>query len=524
MKRILIVFVILITGSCYRIEPDELRVLILMPYDTQYGKEFQQEIEYLKGIWERSRAMAQEWPEYKNRMRDVFAKDPPNTQRMMNAQIELSASRNFSHQPSYDASSYLTSKFLPELPNSLILMSADTSSGKASDLERLAQKQNAQFVLNFTSIKVHQKSDSSTAEIHVQVYDNSEEEFLLNRTFTGSTHNSLCGSRRFNCALKFTMMKVMDEVFTTIASNSTAYQEKAILNIERSEELKTNYLTKPFDIQLLHEILVGPNSQLIPNFYQVLYNDDKTKFVAFSVQEEKAKISRELHNSYDAQLVDIASTGYFNNKTTTTKMPTYYGFLIAGVKYGDGWFLRKLEPTYMNAETLGEAKKKHIDVLLEQKFFSQNSTAFNSEFWNTGIFDETEDEFFQLWVSSKMKPVLDNIKNTDPWISEYSYENLFYRADKSAAFTIITFTFKDGLEMQRCFVIIKKSSEVLEWNYLREGKVAKSTASIDDQIMHQLLDLSSLEGGIDPFDNPEFWNTYVLLKEGDKYQYLEPVK
>lgn len=547
----------------------EPQILILAPNETKYDKAFDKEIEnYNNEIKKNTNTSEQE-----NALNSPeFKKLSENMQSVTKSKIEFAKNLDFFKQASFYSEQYLTYRFFERFPNLLIKLKDNKSSGSLPDLKALSEKEKLQYVLNFSSIEIFKENNISYARIAVQLYDNSTNRILLDTSYTGDWSNPgfefSCENKSINCTLNNALSEALGEVIFTIASNSPTLKREKQLQQERFDLLIKKYINQPFDKQSIKNIISSADSNININIaYQALFNNDKSKFVAFFLEQVPAQDFKALNDNQKDKNVKIISPKDIKDEGFLDDIPKTYGYIVKGVKYQNKWYYEKSDVTYFEAKTLKDGQQKFFNNLQQWNFFKENSTEYNPVFWETELFKKMADlkqdpdwEIYgeSIWkedeinnrpyiglyeiVANSMRNDLekenaefDNIqtglfatfylklKSGNPeTYNKISEHSLIYPSNKSVVINPTLITNKTGTKTIHYFVMLDNKPNVYEWTYF-EPKVV-----IDDyfgsQVVDQISSLTDWNFSVDNLNDMKFWNNYVLLKIGDNYKYLKEIK
>jgi len=97
---------------------------------------------------------------------------------------------------------------------------------------------------------------------------------------------------------------------------------------------------------------------------------------------------------------------------------------------------------------------------------------------------------------------------------------LVYPKEKNAILSPINVKEKGNDMFIRYFVLVLNNEdyEIYEWNYLDQKKFNNS--KLGPSFMEQINTLVTWNFSYKKLDSQEFWNNYVLKKEGNDYKYL----
>ncbi|HEY5750881.1 MAG TPA: hypothetical protein VIU12_32685 [Chryseolinea sp.] len=487
--------------------------------------------------------------------------------------ISYSEKMDFFRQTSYLAYQYLSYRFYERFKDLLILLSEEKTSGGLRDLKAIADKESIQYILNFPKTDLYKADGAAYAKLRVQLYDNLTGEYLINKDFEGNWRNPgfefSCPDKTIHCTVNNALSSALSEVIEAIATNSPTLKRERLVSQQRYDQLVTNHLSKPCDVETLKTIVQESSDLQLDHVFQVLYDEQKTKFVAFSVEQVSAQDLKTLSDNKKDQNVKIISGKDIKDEGFLKNIPRTYAFIIKGVKYKDKWYYEKAKATYFEASTPEEGRRVFFNNLQEWNFFIENSAMVSPNFWETGLFGKIRDlrqdpdwekygdsswqseeannrdyvgmyeivadgirrakreeheKFKEITKESKLKPVYEQLKSRNPKdYSKYSDQYLIFPGDRRVAISPVLVTNDKDIMTVHYFVVFGNSNEVFEWTYFSPEEV-KSYGFYGGTVFGQLKTVTKWNFSYDTLDDKDFWDKYVLQKEGDKFKYLKKVQ
>lgn len=346
-------------------------------------------------------------------------------------------------------------------------------------------------------------------------------------------------------------------LFLTLAPT---FGQSKKLQQKRFDILINKYLVQTFDRETLQTIISPVDTNItINSAYQVILNDDKTKFVAFFLEQfdpNNFKIFRDGNKDKRVNIVtttDIMKGGNFDDLNT-------YAYIVYGVKSNNKWYYEKTDITYFAAKTLHQGQQVFFNHLQGWNFFKTNSTRFNPDFWETVLFEKVSENlsndphwssYIGLYsvVANQMRKEKKELANkneleiinkyihplTDKLKIQNNYESvstkqmskdflLIYPSELTAILCPINVKEKDKETYIRYFVLLPQGTnyKIYEWTYLNPSNFINSRHG--PSFIDQINTLTTWNYSFDKLDDSNFWNEYVLLKSGDEYKYLNEVK
>lgn len=366
----------------------EPQILIIAPNQTTCEKSLNKEVsDYNKKLKQSQTALVKskslDSPEFKNQ--------PENIQIMAKCDIEFSKNLDFYKQASSISEQFLAYRLSEKFPNLLIKIIDSKSDGTLTNLKYFSESEKLRYVLNFNSIELYKEKKESHVRINVQLYDNKTNSILLDKSYTGGWSNPGfefgCAEKTIECTLSNALSQALNELIYTIASNSPTIIREKELQQERSDILLHKYYDLAFDKQSLKDIIPPSDSTInIEMAYQALFNNDKTKFVAFFIQQVPSQNLKSLSDSKKDKNVQIISGKDIKDEGFLDDIPKTYSYIVSGVKFKDKWYYKKSEVTYFEAHNINDGKQKYYNNLQNWNFFKENSIEFNPDFWETMLF------------------------------------------------------------------------------------------------------------------------------------------
>lgn len=547
----------------------EPQILILSPNSTQYEKLFEKEIDkYNKSV---KKTLNEEEKEAVFNS-DEFKEQPKNIQLIVKSEIEFTMKLDFFKQVSAQSEQYLAYRFYERFPNLLIKLKDVKCNGTINDLKALSESEQLQYVLNFSSVELYRKDDVDYAQISFQLYDNKSQSIVLDKTHIGNWDNPgfefSCEDKSIFCCLNNSLSQVLENVINVIASDSPKLKKEKELQQERYRVLMNNYFNQPFDISILTTFITPDDDKINLEFaYQALFNEDKSKFVVFFLEQGAKKDFKALHDSNDDNSVNIISNKDLKDEDFLDDVPQTYSYVLNGVKYQDKWYFEKSQVTYFNAKSIKEGQAYFFNNLQEWNFFKENTTELNPEFWETNLFAKVpdlkkdpdwskygnsiwmtyeinnrpyvglyeivanvlrerlkkENEIFEKDKRKIFESFYQGLKTSYPEnYSKLSEHALIYSTDKKAVINPVLITNSKGEKKVHYFVIVEGVPDVYEWTYFQPK--ATTDMLYGSIVVDQISTVTEWNFSVDNLNDSKFWNQYVLSKNEDKYIYLKLLK
>lgn len=547
----------------------EPQILILAPNVTTYEKALNKEVwDFNKKLKQSQATLDQtkliETPELKNQ--------PENIQAISKSEIEFSKNLDFFKQASLISEHYLTYRFFEKFPNMLIKLVDAKSDGTLTKLKTFSEKEELQYVLNFSSIELYREKRISHARISVQFYDYRSNSIILDKSYTGDWNNPglefCCTEKTIECTLNNALSQALNEIVYTIASNSPTLLREKELQQERSDILVNKYYDLIFNKQSLKDIIPSSDSTInIDMAYQSLFNTDKSKFVAFFIQQVPAQNFKSLTNTKKDKAVQIISGKDIKDEGFLDAIPKTYSYIVTGVMFNGKWYYKKSNVTYFEAKNMNDGKQKYFNNLQQWNFFKVNSIDLNPDFWETMLFkkvpDLTKDPDWKRYGDSSWKTeeinnrdyigmceiVADAIReqtkirnkefetkvkqlfnslyqklkiSNSTTYAKISDQSLIYPTDKSVVINPVLVTNNKGVKAIHYFVLLSDKNELYEWTYFEPKQV--DDIFWGSLVVDQMSTLTNWNFSVENLNDKKFWNESVLLKPDDSYKYMKELK
>jgi hypothetical protein len=548
----------------------EPTILILSPNTTISDKVFKKEIEEFNFLLrENQKQNIKEKNQDPNHMED----NPENIKVMYQKQIEFLKDMDFYNIIPAVAEGYLQYRFFQRFQNLLIYATKEKSNGNVRQLTNLARKHKMQYIINFPQVHSFIENNSKKTTIRVQLFDDNQKKIILDKEFTGHDRNPgfefTCNDRSLFCTINNSLSQALGEIISIIASNNpTIIRERELIN-ERSDILFSEYYPKEPAKEIPEIIHRQDSSFSTVGYYHGFMDESKTKFIGFFAMSSKASNFQEMRDQNDNQ-VQIISDDIFD----LDLVPKVYANIVVGVNYNSKWYLKKDKITYFNSENFEAGKKEFFNNLQKWGFFKENSSDFNPDFWETHLFEKVKDvskepdyeKYYESIYKSQerrnkeyigmyeivaeqirieqskltalfietieehvLMPFFEQQKTDKPnEFAEYYLMHkkftLIFPKDRSIVLTPVQIKNSQDQRQIRYFVVFPESNEIYEWTYLKTRVLGDINRHYGSEIIDQLSTVTDWNFGFETLDDYFFWSNYVLIKDGDKYQYLKKLK
>ncbi len=567
MKKNGLIFLTLIIyriGICQNFEP---HILILTPNETKVEKSLKQEIEEINEKLGSSSVNEEQIMSYLSS--EEFLQQPLNLQKMIRSEIEFSKDLTFFSQVSSISEQYLAYRFFEKFPNLLIILSDQKSDQVEASFEQAVDKDELQYILNFPSIEIYKDKSVPHSKIYVQLIDRLTETTVLEKSYTGDWHNPgfefACQDRTLNCTLSNALSQALDDVIRVIAANSPTLKRERQLNYDRFNALLEHHLTGEINNQILNDAIPKSDSAInLSDCFQTIIDENQSKFVAFFIKQVSSQDFKQLTENKTDQHVQIISKKDVTHEEYLDDIPQTYAYLVKGVKYEQNWYYEKAHVTYFEPASFERGKEEYFNNLQKWNFFQDETTEFNTDFWETSLFEKVKDlkndpdwdkygdgmwktqeinnrpylglyeivaerlrrkndqlnsEFEDYMKEEVFGKYYENLKKNYP--EEYtkiSPHSIICPTNRNIALNPVLITNKEDLKTIRYFVSLRDSKEVYEWSYFEPSEVP--TTFYGSEVVNQIGSLTDWNFSVDNLNDPTFWNNYILKEEDGVYKYL----
>lgn len=566
MKKNTLVILLLILSHLVIGQNYEPQILILTPNETKIEKSLRKEISKINESLNNSSTDSDQINNYLSS--SEFLEQPENTQQMIKSEIEFSKEMNFFKQISFISEQYLAYRFFEKFPNVLIMLSDD----KEPSLMQTQDKGQLQYILSFPSVEIYQDKSVPYASIAVQLFNRSTETTVLEKIYTGNWRNPgfefACKDSTLNCTINNALSEALSDIIRVVASSSPTLQRERQLSYNRFNTLIENYLTGDIDVQVLEDAIPKSDSTIsLSDCYQTISDASQSKFIAFFIKQVSSQNFKQLTENRTDKNVQIISPKDIKDEGFLDEIPKTYAYLVKGVKYDNKWFYEKSSVTYFQPESLDQGKKEYFNNLQKWNFFKDETTEFNSDFWETSQFEKVKDlkkdpdwdkygdgmwmtdeindrEYIGLYevvakvlrkrnnqLNSEFEAFMkveifgnyyEDLKNSKPdKYSKISPHSIICPKDRNIALNPVLITNNEGIKSLHYFIAFKNSSEVYEWTYFEPTELP--TTFYGSEVVNQIGSLTDWNFSVDNLNDETFWKDYVLKKEGNTYKYLSKV-
>jgi hypothetical protein len=421
INKLLIFLVALSTFTLYAQDNFDPKILVLSPNKLIFEKSM--EMELLKNVSEYKAGLdlnaatnflqSEEFKEY-----------PASSQETAKSEIAYLKILDYTNITSYLTEQYLYYTIREKLENVVVKLSTEKSNGGKNELAKFANGTDIDFVINLSLLEFYKSEKVGFLKISVQLYQKETSQIILDKSYTGDWSNPgfqyTCEEKSVNCCINNALSKAVAELSSLIVENDPAIKKEKQVAAERKTILLNNYYKQTFEKSALEKIIPAKKGNIDPEkAYQLLFSEDKTKFVAFFAESVPATEGKAFHDSKNDRNVSIESDDQM--AMFKGKFPNTYNYIVKGVLYKNKWYYEKVAVTYFDSESIEKGKQQFFCYLAKWNFFIENTAKVNPGFWEaTGKSGHT------LAPSSLFEKVLD-LKKDPNW---EKYKDMWEKEEK----------------------------------------------------------------------------------------------
>ena len=198
----------------------EPTVLILTPYNTSADASLQDEINEYNEMISQSRGR------YMRSLEMVFLHEEDlaeNEKIMYRKQMEFFDHLDYFGMVTSISEAFLQFLFSEHFEDLLIYATNEKVESDAHKFEALADKNETQFVINFSEVSSFIIDGSKQTRIRLQLYDNNKNEILLDKEYIGHDHDPglkfACDEGSLSCTINNALSAALNEVASLIVVN-----------------------------------------------------------------------------------------------------------------------------------------------------------------------------------------------------------------------------------------------------------------------------------------------------------------
>ncbi len=429
--------------------------------------------------------------------------------------------------------------------------------GGISALHSLAVSTEVDYLIQIHRISVILESGMAVAEVSITVYDRANNKILTESSYKSSLSHKVSSPGDLDAvesAVKEAIKAAYGSAGSLIAASNPRITAENQLYQRRKQWIADTLLKKPYDPTVLLHAIPSTDTIIHPAalFYAV-YNANKTAGIGFYADTAY---------TFTPKLPGFIKE---SNLFRTGKEGTLY--YVSILRYDNKWYYNKYH--YFNLSHDGSLPTKADlveSVLLppQEHFFMNRSLEPDSAFWHRGLFgpdsnyksydppspysdfsehSDMEERRFSSFPAIVAKTLRKNEQAEHQHKDSMDVEKIFmpfYRShgfrlskkitdmfllapdDRSVILNPISITSTDGEDSLWYFVYVASTKNVYEWTYF--DKRIKPRLSNKIAFERQVAHLIKSNFAFSTYDDPTFWNTYILKKENGQYKYLKKIE
>lgn len=118
----------------------------------------------------------------------------------------------------------------------------------------------------------------------MQLYDDNKSVVVIEQSYKGELYNQgfefSCDGKSLQCCINNAMSQAIDDIVREVAINNPTLKNQRNLSKARFQILEEKYFNRKFDKNFVEKI-VSEKDVETKDIFQLLKNDDESKFVAF---------------------------------------------------------------------------------------------------------------------------------------------------------------------------------------------------------------------------------------------------
>lgn len=476
--------------------------------------------------------------------------------------------------------------------NFIVLMDTLTSYGTADQLKVIADSFDVQHIVTFPEVNLYYKDKVGFGSLTMNVYDrttnsmaleyhDTEDWIIEEYEYSEGSDEKTASALLYNLSIhaKYRIQETISKTNPIYKELVRKYREEnaeeetfpEFWELEGTEQgrkeclerlakttLKAPYSLEPFNTVM--DSLGNPFST--KDVYQILYNEDSSKFVAFIVEPGVKNSGLTSLNPVEEHCIEAKLIQ--KKSAVKAELTDSRGSTIRGVNTPDGWYVDQLVCGEFMSRTKEEAQLMQFCNLFYWHFIDEGVTTYRSDFWSEE--HETEDWLFAtveeqygpepypyegLFAWNKKHPNRTSfeygtiveanhiVREMELFESNFNKEVLLpfyetnlqnvvleespihvYTGQRDVVIHPALVTDEKGAQSLHYYVFLN-GNEVYEWLYF--SPEAASELSIET-VKTKLNTLTSffLEKYVIIRDQ-RFWDQYVLKKNGEDYMYLRKI-
>jgi hypothetical protein len=143
-----------------------------------------------------------------------------NIQKMDTEEMEFREKMNFASTFTLTVSGMVTYMIFGQTDKCLVFPTHETSNGQIAELKALANRNNVQWIINPIKLKSYLKDNKKWMAVRLQVYDNKNEQIVLDKEYVGDTKNPglelSCPEGTLNCTINNVLNVSLNDILLAI--------------------------------------------------------------------------------------------------------------------------------------------------------------------------------------------------------------------------------------------------------------------------------------------------------------------
>ncbi len=438
----------------------------------------------------------------------------------------------------------------------------DTAVHNLQEYRSLAKSQHTPFILNISQVYIQSENEPygdtiPTAQITVQLYDARRDSIIHEAHLLGQGRSwdlpadSQLISSAMITAIKSVPLEMLCRKIVGTYDTSVAQEGDP-----RSAIIREQFLHRPFDTETLREALSQNDAGF--SHIQIIgssFSPDHKKFVAFYHTLPEAPTNTHLQNPLEDSLRLLCEPAR--------------GYMVYGVQYKNKWYHESMPGAveWPGGPVSDIDQETFLLHSLERtRYFLRDSALINPQFWSIDEFDTVADFFGTAdWPIFKTEPffrqkrleyrqyagmprlaatevrkevgmkkeTLDSAAIQTIFKPFYNRRHITLAAQSGDRFPVIASSMRselltaipqkiDSTNVLRYYLYIPATASYYQWMLFPEQTITANDWWSD--FSRQIAKISGWESQTITYDDPEFWNTYVLKKENGQYKYLKKIE
>ncbi len=421
INKSLIFLIALSTCSLYAQDNSGPEILVLSPNELIFEKSLEKELS--KNVSEYVASM--DLNAANNFLHsDEFKGYPASSQETIKSEVAYLKTLDYKNITSYLTEQFLYYTLQEKLENIVVKLSNEKSKGDKKAISKFINGTKTDFIINLSMLEFYKSEKAGFLKVSVQLYQKETGNIILDKSYTGDWSNPgfqyTCEEKSVNCCINNALSQAVNEISALILENDPKIKREKQLAAEKTAILIENYYKRPFEKSTLAKIIQQKKENIDPEkAYQLLFSEDKTKFVAFFIEPVPANDGKAFHDSKKDHNINIESNDQM--AVFKGKYPNTYAYIVKGVWYKDKWYYEKTAVTYFDSESLEKGKQQFFCYLEKWNFFVENTAQVNPGFW------EATGKSGHTLVSNTLFEKVPDLKKDPNWVK---YKDIWEKEEK----------------------------------------------------------------------------------------------